>query len=424
MEDNFDSLKKYNFWNGNLPQLGFERETYTNSILEYTGNKLIKVLVGQRRVGKSYLLRQLANKLMQQGVNAKNIFYLNKEFTDFDTISSYRDVEKLIEIYRSKTHPVGKIYLFIDEIQNIEGWEHFANSYSQNYVDDYELFISGSNSKMLSGELATLLSGRYVTFEIFPFSFNEFSEATAKEPSKLTYIEYMESGGLPELFILPNEQTKRNYISAIKDSVLLRDVIQRYNIKDPKLLEDIFVFMVNNASNLVSINNIVNFFKSNNRKTTYDTVSNYIEYIIDTFLVHKVERYDIKGKDIILGNCKYYINDLSFKNYLYQGFSFGIGYKLENLVYLELRRLGFNVYTGALKNKEIDFIAKKGDRVIYFQVTYILENENTIIREYSPLQNISDNYEKIVISLDDIAFPSNEGILHIQAWKLNDLLGV
>ncbi|WP_276978087.1 ATP-binding protein, partial [Flavobacterium filum] len=327
-------------------------------------------------------------------------------------------------IYRSKTHPVGKIYLFIDEIQNIEGWEHFANSYSQNYVDDYELFISGSNSKMLSGELATLLSGRYVTFEIFPFSFNEFSEATAKEPSKLTYIEYMESGGLPELFILPNEQTKRNYISAIKDSVLLRDVIQRYNIKDPKLLEDIFVFMVNNASNLVSINNIVNFFKSNNRKTTYDTVSNYIEYIIDTFLVHKVERYDIKGKDIILGNCKYYINDLSFKNYLYQGFSFGIGYKLENLVYLELRRLGFNVYTGALKNKEIDFIAKKGDRVIYFQVTYILENENTIIREYSPLQNISDNYEKIVISLDDIAFPSNEGILHIQAWKLNDLLGV
>jgi predicted AAA+ superfamily ATPase len=189
-------------------------------------------------------------------------------------------------------------------------------------------------------------------------------------------------------------------------------------------LEDIFIYLVNNASNLISINNIVNFFKSNNRKTTYDTVSNYIEYIVDTFLVHKVERYDIKGKDIILGNCKYYINDLSFKNYLYQGFNYGIGYKLENLVYLELRRLGFNVYTGALKNKEIDFIAKKGNRVIYFQVAYILENENTIIREYSPLQYISDNYEKIVISLDDIAFPSNEGILHIQAWKLKDFLGI
>ncbi|MBA4153300.1 MAG: AAA family ATPase [Flavobacterium sp.] len=422
MEDDFESLKKYNFWDGNIPQLGFERETYTNSILEYTGNKLIKVLVGQRRVGKSYLLRQLANKLIKQGINAQNIFYLNKEFTDFDSISNYKDVEKLIAIYKSTIQPIGKIYLFIDEIQNIEGWEHFANSFSQNYVDEHELFISGSNSKMLSGELATLLSGRYVTFEIFPFSFNEFAHATGKEPNKLTYIEYMESGGLPELFILPNNQTKRNYISAIKDSVLLRDIIQRYSIKDPKLLEDIFVYLVNNASNLVSINNIVNFFKSNNRKTTYDTVSNYIEYIVDTFLVHKVERYDIKGKDIVLGNCKYYINDLAFKNYLYQGFSYGIGYKLENLVYLEILRSGFDVFTGALKNREIDFIAKKGNRVIYFQVTYILENESTIKREYTPLQNILDNYEKVVISLDDIVFPSNEGILHVQAWKLADFL--
>ncbi len=232
----------------------------------------------------------------------------------------------------------------------------------------------------------------------------------------------MESGGLPELFELPNEQTKRNYVSAIKDSVLLRDIIQRYNIKDPRLLEDIFVYLVNNASNLISINNIVNFFKSNNRKTTYDTVSNYIEYITDTFLIHKAERYDVKGKDIILGNCKYYINDLAFKNYLYQGFGYGIGYKLENLIYLELRRSGYEVFTGTIKNREIDFVAKKANRIIYLQVTYLLENEQTATREYAPLKAIPDNYEKVVVSLDDVSLPPNEGILHVQTWKLADFL--
>ncbi|WP_291118284.1 ATP-binding protein [Flavobacterium sp. UBA6135] len=422
MEDYFNKLRKYNFWNKNIPALGFPRTKYTDTILDYTGNKLIKVLVGQRRVGKSYLLRQIAEKLIKQKIPAENIFYLNKEFTDFDFVNSYKDLELLIENYKKEINPKGKIYVLIDEIQNIEGWEHFANSYSQDYVDQYELFISGSNSKMLSGELATLLSGRYVSFEIFPFSFEEYVEILEKEANKSSYIEYMESGGLPELFVLPNEQTKRNYVSAIKDSVLLRDIIQRYNIKDPRLLEDIFVYLVNNASNLIAINNIVNFFKSNNRKTTYDTVSNYIEYITDTFLIHKTERFDIKGKDIILGNCKYYINDLAFKNYLYQGFSYGIGYKLENLVFLELRRAGFEVFIGAVKNKEVDFVAKKGNRTIYLQVTYSLENEQTATREYAPLQVIPDNYEKVVVSLDEITLPPNEGIFHLQAWKLRGFL--
>jgi len=422
MEDYFNKLKKYNFWEGNVPSLGFERKTYSDAILDYSGNKLIKVLTGQRRVGKSYLLRQIADKIIKQGISAENIVYLNKEFTDFDFIGNYKELEKLIEIYRNKINPKGKIYLFIDEVQNIEGWEHFVNSYSQNYVDSYEIFISGSNSKMLSGELATLLSGRYVSFEIFPFGFSEYAQVLEKEKNKQTYIEYMESGGLPELFELPNEQTKRNYVSAIKDSVLLRDIIQRYNIKDPRLLEDIFVYLVNNASNLISINNIVNFFKSNNRKTTYDTVSNYIEYITDTFLIHKAERYDVKGKDIILGNCKYYINDLAFKNYLYQGFGYGIGYKLENLIYLELRRSGYEVFTGTIKNREIDFVAKKANRIIYLQVTYLLENEQTATREYAPLKAIPDNYEKVVVSLDDVSLPPNEGILHVQTWKLADFL--
>lgn len=422
MDDKFASLEKYNFWNGNVPELGFTRKDYTDKIFDYTGNKLIKVLVGQRRAGKSYILRQIAHRLISEGVNPKNIFYINKEFTDFDFIGNYKDLGTLLNLYKDKLQPSGKVYLFIDEIQNVEGWEHFVNSHSQDYVDSYEIFISGSNSKMLSGELATLLSGRYVNFEILPFSFNEYIGITNTTVSKQSYIDYMESGALPELFVLPNAETKRNYISAIKDTVLLRDIIQRHNIKDPKLLEDIFVYLVNNAANMVSITNIVNFFKSNKRKTTYDTLSNYIGFIEDTFLVHKVERYDIRGKDTISGNCKYYINDLSFKNYLYPGFGYGIGYKLENLVYLELRRAGYEVYVGAMRDKEVDFVAKKGDRVIYLQSTYLMADEQTAKREYAPLEAIQDNYEKFVVSLDDISLPSNEGIKHIQAWNLGTIL--
>ena len=421
MNDNFTALKKYNFWEGNVPELGFSRKDYTNKIFDYTGNKLVKVLVGQRRAGKSYILRQIAHRLINEGVNPQNIFYINKEFTDFDFLGDYKDLEVLLKLYNEKIKPEGKVWLFVDEIQNIVGWEHFVNSHSQDFVESYEIFISGSNSKMLSGELATLLSGRYVEFEIFPFSYIEYVGITNKEIVKQSYIDYMESGALPELFTLPNEETKRNYISAIKDTVLLRDIIQRHNIKDPKLLEDIFVYLVNNASNLISITNIVNYFKSNGRKTTYDTISNYIGYIEDTFLIHRVERYDIRGKETISGNCKYYINDLSFKNYLYSGFGYGIGFKLENLIYLELRRAGYEIYVGTVRNKEVDFVAKKGDRVIYLQCTYLLVDEQTARREYAPLEAILDNYEKLVVSLDDISLPSNNGIRHIQAWKLHTI---
>ncbi|MDL2228410.1 ATP-binding protein [Odoribacter sp. OttesenSCG-928-L07] len=422
MEENFKSLEKFNFWNGNVPELGFIRTDYTNKILNYTNNKLVKVLVGQRRVGKSYILRQIASRLIDNGINPKNIFYVNKEFTEFDFLTDYTDLENLLSLYRKKLSPQDKIWLFIDEIQNINGWERFVNSHSQDFVDSCEIFISGSNSKMLSGELATLLSGRYVQFQILPFSFKEYIGITGKESTKQTYIDYMECGGLPELFILPNDETKRNYVASIKDTILLRDIIQRHNIKDPNLLETLFVYLVNNASNMTSINNIVNYMKSVGRNTTYDTVSNYIGYIEDTFLIHKAERYDIRGKEIISGNCKYYINDLSFKNYLYQGYGYGIGYKLENLVYLALIQAEYNVFVGMTRNKEVDFVAKRGDRLIYLQSAYLLSDEQTFNREFDPLFTIPDNYEKFVVSLDDITLPSQNGIKHIQAWKLGEIL--
>lgn len=423
MDERFEILKKYNFWGETKPATGYLRTAYTDKIYSYSSkNRLIKVLVGQRRVGKSYILRQLAMKFIGNGVDSKNILFINRELSEFNFIQTDNDLDDLVKRYRKELNPQGRIYLFIDEVQGIQDWERIINSYSQDYVDEYEVFISGSNSKMLSGELATLLSGRYICFDILPFSFTEYVGIGGKECNKQSYEEYMASGGLPELFVLPEPELKRNYISAVKDTVLLRDIIQRYTIRDARLLEDVFVYLVNNASNLLSITNVTNFLKSSGRKTSYDTVAAYIGYIEDTYLVHRAERYNIRGKETIAGNCKYYLNDLSFNNYLYQGFGYGAGYQLENLVYLELLRNGFDVYVGSIKGKEVDFVAIKGDRTIYIQVTLMLIDKQTIEREYSALEAIDDSYEKFVVSLDSTQLFSRGGIRHIQAWDLYNQL--
>jgi hypothetical protein len=422
MDETIKALRKYNFWDSNTIDLGYLRTDYIEKITDYIGNRLIKVLVGQRRAGKSFILRQIVKQLIEKGISPNNTLIINKEFSDFDFLSSNKELDDLIKLYKSELKPSGKIYIFIDEIQNISGWERVVNSYSQDYTDDYELFISGSNSKMLANELATLLSGRYVKFEIFPFGYNEYLGITDGQKSKQTYIKYLGSGGLPELFMLSKQETKRNYVSAIKDTVLLRDIIQRHNIREPRLLEDIFVFLVNNASNLISVSSIFKYYKGLGRKTSYDIIANYISYIEEAFLIHRCERFNIRGKEIIAGNVKFYANDLSFKNYLFPGFGYGFGYLVENLIYLELRRAGYEVYTGSIKDKEVDFVASKADRVIYVQCAYLLADPETILREYLSLEAISDNYEKYIVSLDDLTFPSNKGIRHIQAWNFGEQL--
>lgn len=421
MDEKIKMVERYNFWNNDVP-VGYIRKSYIEKIWNYLGNKLIKVLIGQRRVGKSYIMRQLASNLISNGVKSENILMINKEFESFSFIETHNDLDKFISAYENKLKPQGKIYIFIDEVQEIEGWEKAINSYSQDYSKDYELFISGSNSKMLSSELSSLLSGRYIEFKIFPFSYDEYCLVNNVENSRQTYLEYIKTGGFPELINLNGDETKRNYVSALKDTILLKDIIQRHQIKDVKLLEDIFVYLVNNASNLISITSIVNWFKSKGRKTSYDTVANYIEYIGNAYLIHKAERYNIKGKEIISGNYKFYVNDLSFKNFLYKGFGYGTGYILENVVYLELLRHGYDVYVGNIKDKEVDFVAFKDDNVIYIQSTYMLIDEQTITREYSALKSINDNYRKIIVSLDDIKMPSQDGIEHVLAWELSSCL--
>jgi uncharacterized protein len=422
MDERLNKIAKFNYWGNKVFDLGFLRSGYTNKIADFTGNRLIKVLVGQRRTGKSYILRQVAKNLIDNGLPPKNTLFINKEFTNFDFLIDYKALDEFIKLYKSELKPEGRIYIFIDEIQNIEGWERVVNSYSQDYTENFEFFVSGSNSKMISTELASLLSGRYVTFNIFPFSYTEFLGITKSELSKTSYLEYMSTGGLPELFAIPKPETRRNYVAAIKDTVMLRDIIQRQNIREPGLLEDIFVYLINNASNLISVSNVFNYFKSLGRKTSYDIISNYIGYLQDSFLVHRCERYDIRGKQTIAGNVKFYANDLAYKNYLYPGFGYGFGYMLENLLYLDLRRAGYEVYTGNIRNKEVDFIAKKADKTIYIQCAYLLAEPETIEREYAPLETIDDNYEKFVVTLDDLIMPSNKGIGHVQAWNLAEFI--
>lgn len=422
MDDNFANIEKVNFWNNPMPELGLIRTSHLSKIESFIGNKLIKVLVGQRRTGKSYLMRQLIRGLIDNGINTRNIFYLNKEFIEFDEIRDYQDLNNIILLYRKRIKPEGIVYILIDEVQQIKGWEILVNSYSQSYIDEYEIFITGSNSDMLSTELASKLTGRYVQFQIFPFSFDEFLEIKGLDKNKSSYLEYLSSTGLPELFHLPNDETKRHYVTALSDTIILRDIIERYDIREVTLLKELFAFLVNNASNLVSIRNIENYFKSKNRRTSYDTIANYIGYFVNSHLIHEVPRYNLKGKDILSGVRKYYINDLAYKNYLYSGFQHGYGYMLENLIYLQLLRSGYTVFVGHMRDKEIDFVAIKNDTPVYVQVCYLLKDEDITKREYSGLLSIRDSYTKVVISLDDLQLPENKGIKHVLAWEFDQYI--
>ncbi len=423
MEKLFNKIAKFNYWQGETHNTGFVRDFYLQNIIKFTNNKLIKVIVGQRRVGKSYILRQIIEFLIKNNrVNPKNIFYLNKEYLVFDSIKTVYDLEEIFEYYKKKFNIKEKVYIFIDEIQNITGWEKFVNSYAQDYTEKYELFISGSNSNLLSGELSTLLSGRYIKFEILPFDLFEYSAFNNLDINKQSFLNYLKTGGLPEIIHFKEEDIKQNYIFSLKDTIILRDIINRHNIKDIALLEDIFKFICTNIGHLSSFTSIIKYFKSKQKKTNYETISNYVNYLKNTFIIHEVERYNLRGKQILGGERKFYLNDLAFKTYLLGYFPDDIGNYLENFVFLQLKRYNYDIKVAKLYNKEIDFVAKKSDKTIYIQVAYLLTESETVKREFGNLLNIKDNFEKIVISLDDSKFSDYKGIKHIRPWELANIL--
>jgi len=417
MEEYFTALELHNYWEGQNVKTGFIRHLYIDKLEKYLGNRLIKVLVGQRRTGKSYILRQIIHVLLQKGVNPVNIFYLNMEMIEFQLLKSSTQIHELIQFYISKLKVKGKCYLLIDEVQEIDSWEKLVNSYSQNYLQEFEIFITGSNSKMLSGDLSTYLSGRYVSFEIYPFSYQEFIELNKLTNSKLSFIQYMKFGGLPELMNLSNDETKRNYTISLSDAILLNDVVKRHNVKDIYLLQSLLKYLVHNSGNLVSIPNIVNYLKSNKVSSNYETISNYVLYLCDSFLIHEVERFDVKGKSILSGNKKYYVNDLAFKNYLFSDYNPSIGNQIENIVYIYLKSLGYKVYVGSYYALEIDFIVDLGTEKRYYQICYSIEEKEVLERELNGLKKINDNYEKFLLTLDDISFGNIDGVRHELVWE-------
>lgn len=418
MKEILQHLKAINYWEAKPNyNTGFIRSSYLNVLENALGNKLIKVIVGQRRSGKSYIVRQLIELLINnRETNPKNIFYLNKELFEYETIKTASDLSELIKLYEKEYEPKGKIYIIIDEVQNISDWEKLIVSLAQNPVKKYEVIITGSNSHLLSGELASLLSGRYLLTEVLPFTYNEYLDFFSLENKKENFIKYITTSGLPEIYNLNSQDVQRNYFQSLKDTVLLKDIMYRHKIRDYVLLGDLFLFIIHNVGNMTSIPSIIKYFKSKNRKADYSTISNYISYMEEAFILHQAPRYSIKNKELLSGEKKYFINDMGFRNYLYPHLIKDIGAILENIVYLHLRKAAYDIKLGYESNYEIDFYATKSNFAMYIQVAYLLASDKTIKREFGALEKIKDNFPKYVVSMDDITIQTSAGIIHERIW--------
>lgn len=367
------------------------------------GRQVIKVLLGMRRSGKSTLLLQIQDELKQSGVREEEIISINFEWLEFDELRNYRALNRYIS---ERMEQDKKYYIFLDEIQEVDRFERVVNSL--NSKGNAEVFITGSNSNLLSGELATYLTGRFYTIEVLPLSFQEIVKAD--QPLEAQFIDYLRLGGLPGRFQFDSTRTIKNYILDMYQSILLKDIVQRNSIRDVELLQRFMLYLLHNVAQIFSAVTITNYLKSEGRKLSKETIYNYIEAAKKAYLIHSVPRYNLKGKQLMKTNEKYFVNDLGIRS-LYFDNEQDIGLVLENIVYLELRRRGYDLYVGQWDDKEVDFIVLEGSRKTYIQVAYLLADEQTIQREFSVLEAIDDNFPKIVISMDPID-RSRNGIIH------------
>ena len=389
-----------------------KREIYMQRIRPFMNTDLIKVFTGIRRAGKSVMLELVKNELKESGIREENFLCIN--FEQFSN-SQFLDVESLYKkITDFQKNTKGKIYLFFDEIQEVDGWEKCINSCRIDF--DCDIYITGSNAKLLSGELATYLAGRYVEFVIYPFSFAEFFEMNLiKNPNvdkSTCFIQFLKTGGMPFLSNFPDDDSaKSQYLIDIYNSVVLKDVVKRNNIRDVDTLERIVAYAFSNIGHIFSATSLSKYFKSENRKISHDTILNYLKFCSDAFLFYKINRYDLEGKKIVTVNEKYYCADHGLREALFGKNIQNIDQVLENIVCLELLRRNYKVYVGKKGDLEIDFIAEKQGKKIYVQVAYLLANEETIRREFSVYNAVKDSYPKYVVSMDDLDFSQN-GIIH------------
>ena len=395
-----------------------ERTHYLEKIEGYLDTPLIKVLVGMRRSGKSVLLKQLRDRLEARGVPKESIIYYNFEALDLERISNYKALHEEISERVTKLH--GRVYLLLDEIQEVDSWEKAVNSFRVDF--DCDIIITGSTAKLLSGELATLLTGRYVEIPIYPLSFSEHimfrssaSNPTANNKDIMEHFkEYMWLGSLPGIHELSeNEEVIRTYTKDVFYSILLKDVIKRNNIRNTELLDRIVRFLLDNIGQIFSAKSIADFLKSQRRNLGIETVYNYLDALEDAHLIHKVSRFDIIGKRHLETLEKYFIADHGIKHALLGFNAQEAPGLLENIVYLELLRKGYTVSIGKQGSFEIDFIAEKREVRRYIQVCYLLADENIIDREFAPLFAIQDNHYKAVLSMDETTAANINGVHRI-----------
>ena len=382
------------------------RNKYLSKIINFTDKQIIKVIIGQRRVGKSYFMQQVINYIESNYPKA-NIIYINKELFDFSHINTAKDLVEFVEKNaRDKNN-----YLFIDEVQEIKEYEKAIRHF---FSKDYDIYITGSNSKLLSGELATLLSGRYIQFRINPLNFKEFCEFHKLKPKQKTLNLYIKYGGMPYLKnVKMSNEVIFSYLKNIYQTILLKDIVSRYNIKNIDFLERLVLFLSDNLGSIVSAKKITDFLKSQNLRISNSVVLNYISYINNAFFINKIPRYDLQGKRLLEIGEKYYFTDVGIRNSLVGFKAQDINKILENVVFSHLISMGYEVNVGKLYDYEIDFIAKKNSEVSYIQVAYLLSDEKVLKREFGNLTKIKDNYPKFVISMDEIQFDSFRGINHL-----------
>lgn len=392
-----------------------KRELYIEKIKPFIDKDIIKVLTGIRRSGKSVMLKLIMEELKQNKIDEKqfiNINFenlINRELTTADKLHEYI-LKKASEIKK-------KCYIFLDEIQEVKDWEKCINSLRVNEEYDFDIYITGLNAKLLSGELSTYLAGRYVEFVIYPFSFKEFLETLKSIQQDIStreaFQKYVKFGGMPFLYNLAfEEEASLQYLKDIYSSIILKDITQRNKIRDTDLLERVISYLIMNVGNNFSATSISKFFKSENRKVSVETILNYIKAAEESFLIYRVSRDDLIGKKVLNINEKYYIADHGMREAILGSNQRDINQIFENIIYLELLRKGYNVRVGKVDNLEVDFVCTKGNEKIYVQVAYLLASSETIEREFTSLEKIDDNYPKYVISMDEFDMSRN-GIKHI-----------
>ena len=391
-----------------------KRAEYFEKLLKYKDKELIKVITGVRRCGKSTLLLMYKNYLLENGISDDHIIFINFENLENEELTNYKMLHNYInELMKDDK----KYYVILDEIQNVNEFQKAINSlYLKKNID---IYITGSNAYMLSSEIATLISGRYVQIEMLPLSYKEYREGMKENNKEANLMSYIENSSFPQVMQFANDkELVKDYIESLFNTIVVKDILNRNRISDIIVFKSILRFIIDNIGSTISSKKISDTLTSDGRKVDAKTVEKYVNAMMESYILYQVKRYDIKGRQYLKSQEKYYIVDVGFKHSLVPNSRLDIGHIIENIVYLELIRRGYKVFIGKANDFEIDFIANKNDEIKYIQVTASIRDSKTYDREMRPLKSIDDNYEKIILTLDDDLDENDNGvkIVNVERW--------